>query len=107
MIERMSTLSFLYSAFSTLIIGAVFIFLIIIAYDLLYGEKPEKQMKKIHKYFRKESIKKIDVLERQPRKFTMYQITMNSGTKKIKMKPGYKVVNIVSKDKLNEKKKLK
>jgi hypothetical protein len=29
----------------------------------------------------------------------MYQVTMNSGIKKIKMKPGYKVVNMVSKEK--------
>lgn len=95
----MSTLSFLYSTFYTLIIGAVFIFLLIIAYDFLYGEKHEKQTKKIHRYFRKESIKKIDRLEHQPRKFTMYQVTTNYGTKKIKMKPGYKVVNMVSKEK--------
>jgi hypothetical protein len=98
-IERMSTLSFLYSTLYTLVIGAVFIFLFIIAYDFLYGEKPEKQTKKIHKYFQKETIKKIDRLEHQPRKFTMYQVTMNSGIKKIKMKPGYKVVNMVSKEK--------
>lgn len=95
----MSTLSFLYSAFYTLIIGAVFIFLFIKAYDLLYGEKPEKQTKKIRRYFQKENIKKIDRLEHQPRKFTMYLVTTNNGTKKIKMKPGYKVVNMVSKEK--------
>jgi flagellar biosynthesis component FlhA len=93
----MSTLSFLYSAFYTIIIGAVFIYLIIFAYDLLYGEKREKQSKKIHKYFKNETIQKIDMLEHQPRKFTMYQVTTNNGTKKIKLKPGYKVVKMVSK----------
>ena len=95
----MSTLSFLYSVLYTLILGAVFIFLFIFAYDLLYGEKQEKQTKKLHKYFQKETIKKIDVLERQPRKFTMYQVTTNNGVQKIKMKPGYKVIKIVSKEK--------
>ncbi|MEH7072687.1 hypothetical protein [Neobacillus drentensis] len=97
-------MSFLYSAFYTLIIGAVFIFLFILAYDLLYGEKPAKQTKKIHKYFRNESIKKIDVLESLPRKFTLYQVTTNHGVMKIKMKPGYKVIKIVSKDKQKGKK---
>jgi flagellar biosynthesis component FlhA len=93
----MSTLSFLYSAFYTIIIGAVFIYLFIFAYDLFYGEKREKQSKKIHKYFKNETIQKIDMLEHQPRKFTMYQVTTNNGTKKIKLKPGYKVVKMVSK----------
>jgi flagellar biosynthesis component FlhA len=93
----MSTLSFLYSAFYTIIIGAVFIYLFIFAYDLFYGEKREKQSKKIHKYFKNETIQKIDMLEHQPRKFTMYQVTTNKGTKKIKLKPGYKVVKMVSK----------
>ncbi|MFL6561252.1 MAG: hypothetical protein ACJ8MO_34740 [Bacillus sp. (in: firmicutes)] len=90
-------MSFLYSAFYTIIIGAVFIYLFIFAYDLLYGEKREKQSKKIHKYFKNETIQKIDMLEHQPRKFTMYQVTTNNGTKKIKLKPGYKVVKMVSK----------
>src|SRR3954466_11422093 len=93
----MSTLSFLYSAFYTIIIGAVFIYLFIFAYDLFYGEKREKQSKKIHKYFKNETIQKIDMLEHQPRKFTMYQVTTNNGTKRIKLKPGYKVVKMVSK----------
>ncbi|WP_026567308.1 hypothetical protein [Bacillus sp. UNC41MFS5] len=95
-------MSFLYSAFYTLIIGAVFILFFIFAYDLLYGEKHEKQTKKLHKYFRKDTIKKIDILERQPRKFTMYQVTTNNGVQKIKMKPGYKVIKIVSKEKKNK-----
>jgi hypothetical protein len=95
--ERSTTLSFFYSALYTLIIGAVFIYLFIFAYDFLYGEKPEKQTKKIHKHFRKDTIKKIDMLEHQPRKFTLYQVLTNNGTKKIKIKPGYKVIKIVSK----------
>jgi hypothetical protein len=103
-IERMSPLSFLYSSIYTLIIGAIFIYLFIIAYDLLYGEKPEKQTKKIHRHFGTETIKKIDRLEHQPRKYTMYLVTTNNGTKKIKMKPGYKVVNMVSKEKSKKKK---
>jgi hypothetical protein len=99
LIERVSHLSFLYSVLYTLSIGAVFIFLLILAYDFLYGEKSEKQTKKIHKYFRKETIKKIDRMEHHPRKFTMYLVTTNNGVKKIKMKPGYKVINMVSKEK--------
>jgi len=92
-------LSLLYSTLYTLFIGAVFIFIIIAAYDFLYGEKDEKQTKKIHKYFRNETVKKIDVLERQPRKFTMFQVTTNNGVQKIKMKPGYKVIKMVTKEK--------
>lgn len=95
----MSILSLLYSTLYTLFIGAVFIFIIIAAYDFLYGEKHEKQTKKIHKYFRKETVKKIDVLERLPRKFTMFQVTTNNGVQKIKMKPGYKVIKMVTKEK--------
>ncbi|MBV7506526.1 hypothetical protein KW850_14775 [Bacillus sp. sid0103] len=92
-------MSLLYSALYSLFVGAIFILLIIVAYDFLYGEKKEKQTKKIHKYFQKETIKKIDVLEHQPRKFTMYQVTTNNGVQKIKMKPGYKVIKMVSKEK--------
>jgi hypothetical protein len=93
----MSNLSLLSSALYPLMIGALFIYLFIFAYDLLFGEKPEKQTKKIHKHFRKYTIKKINMLEHQPRKFTMYQVITTNGTEKIKIKPGYKVVKIVSK----------
>jgi hypothetical protein len=93
----MSNLSLLNSALYTIIIGALFIYLFIFAYDFLFGEKHEKQNKKIHKHYRKEIIKKITMLEHQPRKFTMYQVITNNGAKKIKIKPGYKVINIVSK----------
>lgn len=95
----MSNLSLLYSALYTLIIGALFIYLFIFAYDFFYGEKQEKQNKKIHKHFRKYSIEKITMLEHQPRKFTLYEVITNNGTQKIKMKPGYKIVKIVSKKK--------
>jgi hypothetical protein len=98
----MSPLSLLYSTLYTLIIGAAFIYLFIFAYDFLYGEKQEKQTKKIHKHFRKETIKKIEILEHLPRKYTMYQILTTNGTKKVKLKPGYKVVNIVSKEKIKK-----
>lgn len=90
-------MSFLYSLLYTVIIGGVFVYLFIFAYDFLYGEKKEKQERKIYKHFRKETIKKIDLLEHQPRKFTLYKVETNNGTKKVKLKPGYKVVNIVKK----------
>lgn len=77
------------------IIGAIFVYICIFVYDLLYGEKKEKQERKIHKHFRKETIKKIEILEHEPRKFTLYQVVTTNGTKKVKLKPGYKVVNIV------------
>ncbi|MEH7121195.1 hypothetical protein V7128_27895 [Neobacillus vireti] len=94
------------SIFTYIIIGAVFIFIFIYVYDLFYGEKPQKQIKKIHKHFRKETIKKIDKLEVEPRKYTLYQVTTENGPKKVKLKPGYKVVNIVAK-KENKKKQKK
>jgi hypothetical protein len=93
----MSSLSAIYSLLYTLAIGGLFVYLFILTYDLLYGEKHEKQIKKIHKYFRNESVSKIDMLEHQPKKFTIYQVTTESEKKKIKMKPGYKVVKLVAK----------
>ena len=87
--------SLLYS----IIIGFIFVYLCIFAYDLLYGEKKEKQIRKIHKYLRKETIKKIDLLEHEPKKFTLYQVKTDKETKKIKLKPGYKVVKMVAKKK--------
>ena len=87
------------SALYTIIIGGMFIYIFIFLYDFFYGEKHEKQMKKIHKHFLKETIKKIELLEQQPRKFTIFQVTTNSEKKKIKIKPGYKIINIISKEK--------
>lgn len=89
--------SFLSSVLYTFIIGGIFVSLFIFAYDLLFGEKKEKQERKIYKHFRKETIKKIEILEHQPRKFTLYQVITENGKKKVKLKPGYKVVNIVKK----------
>ncbi|MEH7417442.1 hypothetical protein V7266_19440 [Neobacillus drentensis] len=85
------------SALYYIVIGAVFIYFFIFIYDVFYGEKPEKQIKKIHKHFSKETIQKIDRLEHEPRKYTLYQVTTENGKKKVKLKPGYKVVNIVAK----------
>ncbi|MDR7001689.1 hypothetical protein [Neobacillus niacini] len=92
-------MSFLSSLLYTILIGGAFIYLFIFAYDFFYGEKQEKQIKKIHKHFRKDTIKKIDLLEHQPKKFTLYQVKTNTETKKVKVKPGYKVVNIVKRKK--------
>jgi hypothetical protein len=90
-------MSFVYSLIYTVLIGGVFVYLFIFVYDLLFGEKHEKQTRKIHKYFRNDTIKKIDLLEHVPRKFTMYQVVTDKGTQKIKLKPGYKVVRMVNK----------
>lgn len=99
----MSTLSLLYSLIYTLLIGFVFIFLFKLAYGFFYGENQEKQMRKIHKYFHKETIKKIDRLEHVPRKYTMYQVVTDKETKKIKLKPGYKVIKMVAKEQKKKK----
>lgn len=104
-LERMSIMTVITSALYYIVIGSVFIYLFIYAYDFFYGEKPEKQIKKIHKHFRKETIKKIDRLEIEPRKYTLYQVTTGNGKKKVKLKPGYKVVNIVAKKENNKKQK--
>ncbi|NRD79590.1 hypothetical protein HPT25_19705 [Bacillus sp. BRMEA1] len=85
----------------TCIVGGILIYSSMIAYDFLYGEKPEKQLKKIHKYFRNETIKKVDILEHEPRKYTLYQIKTDAETKRIKLRPGYKVVKMVQKKKKN------
>ena len=95
----MSKLSILSSALYAIILGGLFIYIFIFLYDFFSGEKHEKQIKKIQKHFRKETIKKIDMLEHQPQKFTMYQVITNNGTTKIKVKPGYKVIKIVPKEK--------
>lgn len=83
----------------TVIVGGIFVYLSIIAYDFLYGEKPEKQLKKINKYFRNETITDVKVLEREPKNYTLYQIKTDGETKRIKLKPGYKVVKMVQKKK--------
>ncbi len=93
----MSALSTLYSIVYSIAIGGLFVYLFIFVYDLFYGEKKEKQLKKIHKYFRNDTIKKIDLMEHEPKKFTRYNVVTENGLQKIKMKPGYKVVKIVAK----------
>lgn len=92
-------LSNLLSIIDSIIVGGIFVYVFIFVYDLFYGEKPEKQMKKIRQYFRKEAIKKIDMLKREPKKYTTYQITLEKEKIRIKMKPGYKVVKLVAKKK--------
>jgi hypothetical protein len=99
----MSTLSLLVSLIYTLLVGTVFIFLFKFAYEFFYGENQEKQIRKIHKYFSKETVKKIDQLEHVPKKYTMYQVITNKETKKIKVKPGYKIVKMVSKEQKKQK----
>jgi hypothetical protein len=95
----MFLLQTLSSILYAIIIGGLFVYICVFAYDLLYGEKHEKQIKKIHKYFRKENIKKVEMLEHQPRKYTLYQIKTDKETKRVKLKPGYKVVKMVQKKK--------
>lgn len=102
--ERMFRLQGLSSLLYTLIIGGFFVYICIIAYDFLYGEKHEKQIKKIHKYFSKETIQKVEMLEHQPKQFTLYQIKTDKETKRVKLKPGYKVVKMVQKKKDSKKK---
>jgi predicted PurR-regulated permease PerM len=83
----------------TLIVGSLFVFIFIIFYDFFYGEKKEKQIRKIHKHFSKENIKKVELLDHQPKKFSLYQIKTDKETKRIKLKPGYKIVKLVAKKK--------
>lgn len=85
--------SILYS----IIVGIPLIIAVIFAYDFLYGEKREKQIRKIEKRFAKQGVQKIDMLDHQPNKFTLFQVKTQSGTEKIKLKPGYKFVKIVKK----------
>ncbi|MDF2859107.1 MAG: hypothetical protein K0Q87_4958 [Neobacillus sp.] len=87
--------SFIY----TLLVGGIFIYLFIYLYDFLFGEKPDKQIRKIQKQFRRENINKVELIEHQPKKFSIYQVKTDKETKKVKIKPGYKVINIVPKKK--------
>lgn len=85
------------SLFYTIIVGGIFVFIFIYLYDLLFGEKQQKQIRKIQKYYRQENIKKIELLEHQPKKYTLYQVKTDKETKRVKIKPGYKVVKMVKK----------
>jgi hypothetical protein len=95
----MSEVEFISSLIYTIIVGGLFILIFIYLYDWLYGEKQEKQIRKIHKHYAKENVKKVEMLEHQPKKFTLYQVKTAMETKRVKIKPGYKVVNMVSKKK--------
>jgi len=88
-------MAYLSSFFYSIIVGGVFIFLFIYLYDFFYGEKHEKQVKKISKEFRKENIKKVELLEHHPKKFSMYKVITDKETKKIKVKPGYRIIKMV------------
>ena len=76
------------SLFYTIIVGGVFVFIFIYLYDLLFGEKQQKQIRKIQKYYRQENIKKIELLEHLPKNFTLYQVKTDKETKRVKIKPG-------------------
>jgi hypothetical protein len=91
--------NFLSSLLYTLFVGAIFVYIFVFVYDLLYGEKHDKQRKKIQKYFKNETIKEMAIIEHQPRKFTIYQVKTDKENKRVKVKPGYKVVKLVSKKK--------
>jgi hypothetical protein len=94
---RMSYVESISSLLYTIIVGGIFVFIFIYLYDLLFGEKQDKQIRKIQKYFRNENVQKIEVLEHQPKKFTLYQVKTAKETKRVKIKPGYKVVKMVAK----------
>ncbi|WP_419887399.1 hypothetical protein ACN6MT_18250 [Neobacillus niacini] len=83
----------------TIIVGGLFVFVFIYLYDWLFGEKQDKQIRKIHKYYRNETVQKVEMLEHQPKKFTLYQVKTGKETKRVKIKPGYKVVKMVAKKK--------
>lgn len=90
-------MSILSSLLYTLVVGAIFVYVFIFLYDVFYGEKQEKQEKKIRKYYKNESIQKIDLVEHQPRKYTIYQLKTDKETRRVKLKPGYKVVKLIPK----------
>lgn len=96
-------MSVFYSLLYTIVIGGLFVCVFIFLYDFFYGEKPEKQIKKLHKYFGSENIKKIEPLRREPKKFTLFAVKTNNGVQKMKVKPGYKIVKIVSEKKNHDK----
>lgn len=92
-------MSYISSILYTIIVGGLFIFVFIYLYDWLFGEKREKQIRKIHKYFRNENVQKVEILEHQPKKYTLYQVKTDKETKRLKIKPGYKVIKMVQKKK--------
>jgi hypothetical protein len=95
--ERMSFMSLISSAIYTLMVGGLFIWIFKVIYEYFYGENQEKQIRKIHKVYKKENISKVELLDHQPKKYSLYRIKTANETKKIKMKPGYKIVKLVKK----------
>jgi heme/copper-type cytochrome/quinol oxidase subunit 1 len=91
--------TYISSILYTIIVGGLFIFVFIFLYDWLFGEKREKQIRKIHKYFRNENVQKVEMLEHLPKKYTLYQVKTGKETKRVKIKPGYKVIKMVQKKK--------
>ncbi|MEH7113884.1 hypothetical protein V7124_16035 [Neobacillus niacini] len=92
-------MTYISSILYTIIVGGLFIFVFIFLYDWLFGEKREKQIRKIHKYFRNENVQKVEILEHLPKKYTLYQVKTGKETKRVKIKPGYKVIKMVQKKK--------
>ncbi|SDN41715.1 hypothetical protein [Bacillus sp. OK048] len=92
-------MTYISSILSTIIVGGLFIFIFIYLYDWLFGEQQEKQIRKIHKYYRDENVQKVEMLEHQSKKFTLYQVKTDQGTKRVKLMPGYKIVKMVPKKK--------
>ena len=92
-------MAYISSILYTIIVGGLFIFIFIYLYDWLFGEKQEKQIRKIHKYYRDENVQKVELLEHHSKKFTLYQVKTDKETKRVKLKPGYKVVKMVPKKK--------
>jgi hypothetical protein len=95
----MSDVEYISSLIYTIIVGGLFIFIFIYLYDWLFGEKQEKQIRKIYKHYAKENVQKVEIIEHQPKIFTLYQVKTDKETKRVKIKPGYKVVKLVSKQK--------
>ncbi|OLS38551.1 hypothetical protein [Bacillus sp. MRMR6] len=90
-------MSLISSLIYTLLVGGLFIWIFKVIYDYFYGENQEKQIRKIHKAYKKESIEKVELLDHQPKKYSIYQIKTVNKTNRIKMKPGYKIVKLVKK----------
>ncbi|NMD69172.1 hypothetical protein HHO41_02645 [Bacillus sp. DNRA2] len=89
----------LISILYTFLVGIPLIIIFMYTNDLLFGEKRDKQLKKLEKRFAKQSVIKIEVLDHEPKKFTIFQVKTKAGTEKIKMKPGYKIIKLVKKKK--------
>ncbi|WP_174731622.1 hypothetical protein [Mesobacillus harenae] len=85
------SVNFISSFIYILIVGFLFIYVFKIIYDFLYGENHEKQKKKLHKYFKDEQIKSIEIIEHHPRNRTLFLIKTNKYSKQMTLKPGYRI----------------